>query len=67
MTTGFERGQPGVRMSRAITGGTGEYVAASGEQHQTLLGFNNIDLFHEGQSWAGITLSMELRPRTGRG
>jgi hypothetical protein len=60
VTTGFERGQPGLRTARAITGGTGRYLAATGEQHQTLLGFNNIDLFHEGQSWAGITLSLEL-------
>jgi hypothetical protein len=63
VTTGFEIATQGVPVDRAITGGTGVYAAAVGVHSQTFLGFNNVDLFHDGQPWSGITLAMELVPR----
>ena len=45
VTDGYELSEVGVPGSRAITGGTGRYRGASGQQIQTLLGFgaaNNI-------------------------
>jgi hypothetical protein len=62
VTSGFEMSDPDVVMMRAITGGTGKYAGARGEQRQTFLGVNNIDLFHEGHPWSGITLAIELQP-----
>lgn len=43
MTDGFELADVDVEASRAITGGTGDFVAVSGEQTQTLHGFNERD------------------------
>jgi hypothetical protein len=63
VTTGLEIPTQGMPVQRAITGGTGRYAQASGTQAQTFLGFNNIDLTHEGKTWAGVTLAMELHPR----
>jgi hypothetical protein len=57
VSTGFEFGSIGVSVDRAVTGGTGEYAAATGVQAQTLLGFNNIGLTYDGQPWIGVTLS----------
>lgn len=39
VTDGYELADIGVPIARAITGGTGPYRAAQGEQTQTLLGF----------------------------
>jgi hypothetical protein len=40
ITEGYEIADVGVAIERAITGGTGPYVGASGQGQQTLLGFN---------------------------
>lgn len=40
VTTGYELADVGVAISRAITGGTGDYSSARGEGEQTLLGLN---------------------------
>jgi hypothetical protein len=40
VTDGYELADIGVAIDRAITGGTGQYLGAYGEAHQTFLGFN---------------------------
>lgn len=40
VTQGYELADVGVAITRAITGGSGEYKQASGESEQTLLGLN---------------------------
>ena len=40
---GYERMDIPTPFLRAVTGGTGRYYAASGEQHQTFLGFNSLE------------------------
>jgi hypothetical protein len=50
LTDGYEVSDVGVPIIRAVTGGTGEYAGARGEQHQTLLGF-------------GKTMGIKLRVR----
>lgn len=52
---GYELADIGVVVSRAITGGTGDYSAARGEQQQSLLGFNQT---------MGVTLRVQLAVRT---
>ncbi|GAB4442899.1 MAG: hypothetical protein OHK0015_42170 [Chloroflexi bacterium OHK40] len=55
VSTGYELADLGVAISRAITGGTGDYKDARGQGEQTLLGFN------AGQ---GVTLKVRLDVRT---
>ena len=43
ISNGYEHPDVGTTILRAVTGGTGEYVAAQGEVKQTLLGFNPTD------------------------
>jgi hypothetical protein len=52
VTDGYELADIGVAISRAITGGTGEYMAARGELKQTFLGFNATE---------GVNLSLEFK------
>jgi hypothetical protein len=40
VTQGYELADVGVAISRAITGGTGEYKSARGQGEQTMLGLN---------------------------
>jgi hypothetical protein len=51
-TDGFEYADVGVQVHRAITGGTGQYARARGEQLQTLLAFPN--------NAGGVTLGVVL-------
>ncbi len=53
VTDGFELAEVNVRIKRAITGGTGKYAGAEGEQVQVLLGFPNTGF--------GVNLRVELR------
>lgn len=55
VSQGYELADVGVAISRAITGGTGQYADARGQGEQTMLGLN------AGQ---GVTLSVELDVRT---
>ena len=43
VSMGYERMDTSIPFLRAVTGGTGRYYAASGEQIQSFLGFNGID------------------------
>jgi len=56
VTDGYELSEVGVAGSRAITGGTGRYRGASGQQIQTLLGFGSAN---------NILLRTELHVATG--
>jgi hypothetical protein len=51
VTTGYELADVGVAISRAITGGTGDYKTARGESTQTMLGLN---------ASQGVNLRVEL-------
>ena len=51
ITDGYELADVGVEIARAITGGTGQFVGASGEARQTFLGFN---------ASQGVNLQLEL-------
>lgn len=51
VSVGYERMDVPTPFLRAITGGTGRYYAAAGEQLQSFLGFNGID---------GVSLQIEL-------
>lgn len=42
-TDGYELADVGKPVKRAITGGTGKYLAARGEANQTFLGFNSLE------------------------
>jgi hypothetical protein len=44
VVTGYESGIVGDTVTGAITGGTGGYLAARGEAHQTFIGMNNPEL-----------------------
>ncbi|MEM7114958.1 MAG: hypothetical protein AAF614_21150 [Chloroflexota bacterium] len=52
-TTGYELADVGQAISRAITGGTGEYNDARGESEQTLLGLNASE---------GVNLRIKIMP-----
>lgn len=54
VTSGYELPDVGVRVSRAITGGTGVYEAARGQQTQVFLGWNPSQ---------GASLRVRLQPR----
>ncbi|MCB0193696.1 MAG: hypothetical protein KDJ65_17240 [Anaerolineae bacterium] len=61
VTEGYELAEFDVAITRAITGGTGEYVGATGEAHQTLLGFNaseGVNLRYEIEVEADSTLTL---------
>ena len=51
VTDGYELPDPGVYVTRAITGGTGDYRRSEGEQFQTLVDFNETE---------GVILLVEL-------
>ena len=51
VSDGYELADVGVEIARAITGGTGRFVGASGEARQTFLGFNASE---------GVNLQYEL-------
>ncbi|WP_420629150.1 hypothetical protein [Candidatus Leptofilum sp.] len=53
VTTGYELADIGEAISRAITGGTGEYNDARGESEQTLLGLNASE---------GVNLRVKIMP-----
>ena len=55
VSQGYELADVGVAISRAITGGTGEYSDASGEGEQTMLGLNATE---------GVNLRVKLQVRT---
>ena len=63
VTSGFELADIGVKVDRAITGGTGSSRSAGGTQTQTLLGLNNPDLVMNGVPLFGVTLSVKLAVR----
>jgi hypothetical protein len=52
VTDGYELANIGKAVSRAITGGTGEYIGIEGELKQTFLGFNATE---------GVNLRLEFR------
>jgi hypothetical protein len=52
VTDGYELADIGKAVSRAITGGTGEYIGIEGELKQTFLGFNATE---------GVNLRLEFR------
>lgn len=52
VTDGYELADIGVAISRAIVGGTGEYMGIKGELKQTFLGFNATE---------GVNLSLEFK------
>ena len=56
VTEGYELAEIDVAITRAITGGTGQYVGAAGEAHQTFLGFNATE---------GVNLRLEIDLETG--
>jgi hypothetical protein len=56
VTEGYELADKNVAVTRAITGGTGVFLAARGEQLQTLLGFTE-------QMGVNLRVSLDLRPR----
>ena len=51
VTEGYELADMDVAISRAVTGGTGKYIGATGEANQTLMGFNATE---------GVTLRFEV-------
>ncbi len=53
VTNGFELADIGAPVTRAITGGTGNFAAVQGEQTQTLLGFTE-------QMGVNLTVAMDL-------
>lgn len=55
VSQGYELADIGVAISRAITGGTGDYADARGAGDQTLLGFNQSE---------GVNLRVKLNVRT---
>jgi hypothetical protein len=55
VTQGYELADVGMAISRAITGGTGQYQNARGEGAQTMLGLNATD---------GVNLRVKLNART---
>ncbi|NTU78779.1 MAG: hypothetical protein HGA45_05150 [Chloroflexales bacterium] len=55
VTQGYELADVGVAISRAISGGTGEYADARGQGQQTMLGLNASD---------GVSLRVTLDVRT---
>lgn len=55
VTQGYELADVGVAIQRAITGGTGEYGQARGEQEQVLLGLNASE---------GVALRVKLEVQT---
>jgi len=55
VSQGYELADVGVAISRAITGGTGEYSDARGEGEQTMLGLNATE---------GVNLRVKLQVRT---
>ena len=55
VSQGYELADVGVAISRAITGGTGQYKDARGEGEQTLLGLNQSE---------GVNLHVKLKVRT---
>jgi hypothetical protein len=55
VVTGYEGAEVGATVTGAITGGTGDYAAASGEAAQELLGVNNPEL-----PTMGINKTVEL-------
>jgi hypothetical protein len=56
VTEGYELADLNASVTRAITGGTGPYKLARGEQRQTLLGFHPVHM--------GVALQVEVEVRT---
>jgi hypothetical protein len=56
VTEGYELADKDVAMKRAITGGTGPFRAARGEQSQTLLGFTE-------QMGVNLRVALDVQPR----
>jgi hypothetical protein len=56
VTEGFELADTDVPVTRAVTGGTGPFRAARGEQSQTLLGFT-------AQMGVNLRVSLDVQPR----
>lgn len=52
VTDGYEVMAPGKQFTRAVTGGTGQFKYARGEQHQTLINFPNNSI--------GVNLEVEF-------
>jgi hypothetical protein len=60
VTTGFELIDFETNVSRAVTGGTGAYASASGEQRQRVIGLNNPGVKFDGVTIAGVTYAVEF-------
>jgi len=60
VTSGMEFIDVGLPVSRAVIGGTGQYVGVAGVQQHTLLGFNNTELVMDDIPLFGLAWSVEL-------
>ena len=60
VTSGFETGDFDVPVSRAVIGGTGTHSGATGDQVQTLLGFNNSTLVIDEIPLLGFSWTTDL-------